>query len=108
MTRRPGPRPLRDALDAVVAGAAPATLLAEVQGVWADAVGAAVAAESAPVSERAGMVTIACSSGVWAQELELLSQDLLERVRAALGGAGAGVERLSGLRFVTATRGGRG
>jgi predicted nucleic acid-binding Zn ribbon protein len=101
---RPGPRRLGEALDAVVASVAPATLLASVQGVWSEAAGAAVAAEAQPVAERDGVVTFACSSGVWAQELELLSQDLLERLREALGGPGRGAERLRGLRF---TAGGR-
>ena len=49
--------------------------------------GAAIAAEAAPVSERAGTVTFACRSAVWASELDLLAPDLLERLNAALGEA---------------------
>jgi len=71
--------PLRDAC-------MPATLLAEVQAVWADAVGAMIAAEATPVSERGGTVTVACSASVWAQELDLLSATLLERLNAHLRG----------------------
>jgi predicted nucleic acid-binding Zn ribbon protein len=37
-----------------------------------------------PVSERDGVVTVACESAVWAQELELLAPDLLDKLRAAL------------------------
>ena len=105
MSARPGPRRIGPALDAVVARAAPATLLAAVQGVWAQTAGPVMAAESEPVSERGGTVTIACRSGVWAQELELLAPDLLERLRTALDGIGAAGDRLRGLRF---TAGGSG
>jgi predicted nucleic acid-binding Zn ribbon protein len=97
--RRLAPRPLAGALGKVTAGLAPATTLAGVQAVWTDVAGAMVASEAEPVSEREGTVTIACRSSVWAQELELLSPDLLEKLRAALGGP-AGAPPLRGLRFV--------
>ena len=42
------------------------------QTAWAEAVGEAVAAEATPVSERDGVVTVACRSATWAQELDLL------------------------------------
>lgn len=104
MSGRPGPRRLGPALDAVVAASAPATLLAGVQGVWAHTAGPVVAVEAEPVAERDGVVTIACDSGVWAQELELLSADLLERLRTALGGPERGAERLRALRFTVGGR----
>ena len=85
MTRRQGPRTLGPALDAVVASAAPQTLLARVQGVWEEAAGPAVAAQAQPVSERAGVITVECSGAVWAQEVELLAPRLTERLREALG-----------------------
>lgn len=88
MTRRQGPRPLGAALDAVLASAAPQTFLARVQAVWDEAVGAVVAAHARPVAERGGVVTVECDSGVWAQEVELLAPELLERLGTALGGAG--------------------
>jgi predicted nucleic acid-binding Zn ribbon protein len=66
---------------------APDTLLGRVQGVWQEAAGAAVAAESAPASEREGTVTVECSGAVWAQELTLLETDLRERLNARLGAA---------------------
>jgi predicted nucleic acid-binding Zn ribbon protein len=96
--RRPGLRPLSAALESVARGAAPATTLARVQEHWREVAGPTVAAESEPSSERDGTVTVSCSSAVWAQELELLSPDLLEGLNAALG---AGPVRA--LRFV-ATR----
>jgi predicted nucleic acid-binding Zn ribbon protein len=97
--RRVAPRPLRLALERTTARAAPAGLLAGVQAVWKEVAGAAVAEEAEPVSERDGVVTIACRSAVWTQELELLGRDLQERLRARLGEAGEGLE----LRFRTAS-----
>jgi predicted nucleic acid-binding Zn ribbon protein len=96
--RRLGPRPLDAALDAVVRTAAPAGLLPRVQACWAEAAGGEVALEAQPVAERDGVVTVACSSSLWAHELELLAGDLLERLNSALGAAG-GPSRLKGLRF---------
>jgi predicted nucleic acid-binding Zn ribbon protein len=83
--RRRAPRPLSFALERVTAKLEPATTLARVQGCWADAVGEAVGREAQPVSERDGTVSVACRSSVWAQELELLGPELVEKVNAALG-----------------------
>jgi predicted nucleic acid-binding Zn ribbon protein len=44
-----------------------------------------VAAVSEPVSERAGTVTVRCADPVWAEELELMQEQLLERLRERLG-----------------------
>ena len=84
--RRLAPRPLAGALDQVVRDVAPPTLLARVQGVWGEVAGARLATAAAPVSERDGVVTLACESGVWAHELDLLAPDLLDRLERALGG----------------------
>jgi predicted nucleic acid-binding Zn ribbon protein len=83
--RRRAPRGLAVALAQVTAGLEPATTLARVQGCWADVAGELVATVAQPVSERDGVVTVACESAVWAQELELLAPDLLEKVNTALG-----------------------
>jgi predicted nucleic acid-binding Zn ribbon protein len=83
--RRRAPRPLAFALERVATTLEPATVLARVQGCWADAVGDVVSAEAQPVSERDGVVAVACRSSVWAQELELLGPELVEKVNAALG-----------------------
>ena len=90
------------ALEDVVRGAEPATLLARVQAVWPDVAGPGLSGSAAPVSEREGVVTLACESAVWAQELELLGPDLLTRFGDALAAepgrpAGAAVKKL---RFV--------
>jgi predicted nucleic acid-binding Zn ribbon protein len=42
------------------------------------------------------VVTVACESGMWAQELELLGPDLLSGLEAALG-----ARSVTKLRFVT-------
>jgi predicted nucleic acid-binding Zn ribbon protein len=81
--------------------AAPAGLLARLQSAWGELAGPAVAAEAEPIGERSGIVTIACRSAVWAQELELLSGDLLERLNAALG-TPAEPHPVASLRFVVA------
>jgi predicted nucleic acid-binding Zn ribbon protein len=96
--RRPAPRPLSDALDTVLPDVAPATLLAQVQAAWKEVAGARMADAATPVSERDGVVFVACESGVWAQELELLAPDLLTRLEAALGG-----RSVKKLRFVTSS-----
>jgi predicted nucleic acid-binding Zn ribbon protein len=83
--RRRVPRPVGAALDRVTATLAPATLLAEVQRAWPSAAGAAFAQASEPVAERGGVVTVACASAVWAQELDLLSERVLQRLAAELG-----------------------
>jgi predicted nucleic acid-binding Zn ribbon protein len=84
--RRSGPRPVSFALERLTAGLAPATLLADVQRAWPEAAGEAFAAASEPVAERDGVVTVACTSAVWAQELDLLSERVLERLNRELGG----------------------
>ena len=83
--RRGAPRPVGAALDGLTASLAPATLLAEVQRAWPAAAGEAFAQASEPVSERDGVVTVACTSAVWAQELDLLSERVLARLADELG-----------------------
>jgi predicted nucleic acid-binding Zn ribbon protein len=83
--RRRGPRPVGHALDAVTAALAPATLLAEVQRAWPDAAGAAFAAHSEPYRERDGDVYVACPEAVRAQELDLMSELVIDRLNRALG-----------------------
>ncbi len=83
--RRRGPRPVSHALDALTADLAPATLLAEVQRAWPDAAGTAFAPHSEPFSERDGEVTVACPQAVRAQELDLMSELVVERLNRALG-----------------------
>jgi predicted nucleic acid-binding Zn ribbon protein len=97
--RRLAPRPIGAALEGALGTARPAGLLAAVQAAWRQAAGAALADAATPVSERDGVVTVACDAAVWAQELELLGAELLDRLNARLeaGGEPGRVERL---RFV--------
>jgi predicted nucleic acid-binding Zn ribbon protein len=102
VSHRRAPRRLGDALELAREEVAPATLLAAVQGRWSEVAGAAVAAQAEPVAERDGVVTIACRSATWAQELDLMGPQLLEKLNGALGEAGHGGEsaaRVERLRF---------
>jgi predicted nucleic acid-binding Zn ribbon protein len=92
---RRSPRPIGLALDHAREGWAPETVLAEVQRVWPQVVGAAIAAEASPTRERAGAVTVSCSASVWAQELDLMGPTIVERLNGVLGG-----ERIERLRCV--------
>jgi predicted nucleic acid-binding Zn ribbon protein len=93
--RRLAPRSLAQAIEPLRRKLAPATPLARVQEVWPQVAGAA-AREATPVSERAGTVTFACRSSVWAGELTLMAGDLKDRLNGALEGA-----PVADLRFVT-------
>jgi predicted nucleic acid-binding Zn ribbon protein len=78
---------------ALAASLRPATVLGDVQAVWRDAVGEAIAREAQPVAERSGTVTVACASSVWAQEIGLMAPSLCAALNARLG-----EERVVGLR----------
>jgi predicted nucleic acid-binding Zn ribbon protein len=85
MRNRRAPRPAAGAMATLVEGLAPASGLAGLQRVWPDVAGELVAAQAHPSSERDGVVTVTCSSSVWAQELTLMGPDLAGRLNAALG-----------------------
>lgn len=96
--RRSSPRPLAGALEALRGEVAPQTLLAAVQEAWPAAAGSLAAAQGDPVSEREGVVTIACRSATWAQELDLMQPELVARIRAEVANE-TFAAALSGLRF---------
>jgi len=85
--RRRDPRPLGHAISALADRLAPLTVLAEVQRVWPAAVGEAIAAQAEPTGERDGVLVVTCSSAVWAQELDLMALELVDRLNALLGAA---------------------
>lgn len=85
MSRRRDPRPAATAMRAALEGAAPKTPLAGLQSVWSEVVGERIAAVARPVSERGGEATVDCSDSVWAQELDLMQEQLLGRLRERLG-----------------------
>jgi predicted nucleic acid-binding Zn ribbon protein len=92
---RRGPRSIGEAIREVRAESEPATLLAAVQSAWAAAAGERIAREARPVRERDRVVTVSCAAATWAQELDLLQEELLERLNQALA-----PRRISSLRFV--------
>jgi predicted nucleic acid-binding Zn ribbon protein len=85
MTHRRPPRPAADAFQAALHQAAPKTSLAAVQAAWSAAVGEQIAAVATPLSEREGTLTIECADAVWAQELDLMQEALLRRLRGEVG-----------------------
>lgn len=95
MTRRAQPRAFGGAIRALRTEAEPATLLAAVQGVWQTALGERIASQARPLGERDGVITVGCSAATWAQELDLLQGELLERLNDALAPS-----RVQALRFV--------
>ena len=85
MTRRRAPRQAGEAFRVARDLAAPKTGLASVQAAWSGAVGGQIAEVAQPISERAGTLTVECTNAMWAQELDLMQSQLLERLREALG-----------------------
>lgn len=82
---RTAPRPLALALDGLTAGLAPTTTLARVQEVWERTSGPAIAGAARPSAERDGVLTVTCAAAVWAQELDLMADELILRINTALG-----------------------
>jgi predicted nucleic acid-binding Zn ribbon protein len=86
MRRRPGgPRSVGAAISALADRLAPLTTLADVQRVWPAAVGEVVAGHAEPTGERDGVLVVTCDAAVWAQELDLMALDLVERINGELG-----------------------
>jgi predicted nucleic acid-binding Zn ribbon protein len=85
MSRRRAPRPAATAMRAALERAAPQTPLATLQATWTEVVGERIAAVADPVSEREGTVIVACRDSVWAQELDLMQEQLLRQLRDRLG-----------------------
>jgi predicted nucleic acid-binding Zn ribbon protein len=104
--RRPAPRPLGHALASITRELEPKTPIARIQRAWREtAAGSPLGEEAEPVSERAGTVTMACRSSVWAQELSMLAPDLRDRLNEALG-APPDTPAVKELRFVVRGSGG--
>lgn len=82
---RRAPRSISHALGHIRSGLEPPSLLAAVQAVWGEVMGPEITAISHPVSERRGVVTVHCSDTIWAEELSMMSEDLLARLAARLG-----------------------
>jgi predicted nucleic acid-binding Zn ribbon protein len=82
--RRKGPRAVSFALDGLADRLEPPTVLAAVQRAWPRCAGM-FASTTEPVSESDGVVVVACDASTIAQELELMSELVIERLNAELG-----------------------
>jgi hypothetical protein len=79
-------------------GGPPAGGAAGVAEAWRGVVGPAVADHTAPLRRsRAGVLTVACSSAAWAQELTMRREELVRMLAEAAPDAG-----VTGLRFSVA------
>ncbi len=79
-------------------GGPPAGSTGAVAEAWRDVVGPAVADHTAPLRRsRAGVLTVACSSAAWAQELTMRRDELVRMLAEAAPDAG-----VTGLRFSVA------
>ena len=83
--RKASPHAIGSTIRALRDQAQPATLLAAVQASWRAAVGDHIAEQAWPVRDRDGVITVECRAATWAQELDLLQDDLLERLNSQLG-----------------------
>jgi predicted nucleic acid-binding Zn ribbon protein len=81
------PHAIGDTIRAIKRESQPATLLAAVQASWRTALGAQIAEQAWPVRERDATITVECRAATWAQELDLLHDELLERLNGELGEA---------------------
>jgi predicted nucleic acid-binding Zn ribbon protein len=86
MRHRRAPRGIAAALGALVDRVEPMTPLGRVQRAWPDAVGDVIAAHATPTAVAGGAVVVTCDAAVWAQELDLLQADVVDRLAAAVPG----------------------
>ena len=82
---RRAPRRAETAVTSLVATLQPVSALAEVQRAWPAAAGPALAGQATPTSMRDGVVTLSCTSAVYAQELTLMARELAAALNAELG-----------------------
>ena len=81
------PKRIGEALDRALDPIAPKTPLAEIQRLWPAAVGPQIAAVTKVLEELDGTVTIECENTIWANELEMMSPQLLEKLASQMDGA---------------------
>ena len=75
------------------------SVLTSVRAAWAEASGPGTVNHAYPIRRsRAGVVTVACADAVWAQELDMRTDELMGRLARILGDPDA----VAGLRFVVA------
>lgn len=83
--RSRSPRRIGTAVGRVRSRIEPDTPLAAVERVWAQVVGAGIAAVTRPAGERDGVLTVTCEGAVWAQELSLMESDIRARLAGEIG-----------------------
>jgi len=93
------PVPIAGAVERLADELAPQTPLGVIQRHWREIAGAAVAPHAEPVSLRAGKLVVECDSAVWAQQLDLLSAEVVRRA-----GEKVGAEQIRALRCTAAKR----
>jgi predicted nucleic acid-binding Zn ribbon protein len=82
------PEPLASVVRRELGRLGPASALGEVAERWASAVGPAIAANASPARiARDGTLHVATSSSAWAFELAHLADEIVARLRAAVGDA---------------------
>lgn len=75
------------------------SVLASVRAAWVEASGPGTVNHAYPIRRsRAGVVTVACADAVWAQELDMRTDELMGRLARILEDPDA----VAGLRFVVA------
>jgi hypothetical protein len=75
------------------------SVLTSVRAAWPEATGPGTVNHAYPIRRsRAGVVTVACSDAVWAQEMDMRRDEIADRLTALLDDPDA----VAGLRFVVA------
>ena len=75
------------------------SVLTSVRAAWPEATGPGTVNHAYPIRRsRAGVVTVACSDAVWAQEMDMRRDEIADRLAALLDDPDA----VAGLRFVVA------
>jgi hypothetical protein len=77
------PTPLGNLLQTARTSSARAARVVIERELWMQVVGYRIAERAQPVQAQAGVLTIQVASAVWAQELSLLSSDILQRLKKA-------------------------
>lgn len=83
---RRAPQPLANAVAGIADALSPATPLARIQRSWPNVAKALpVAEEASPSAFHDGVLTLTCTAAVYAQELQLMTTDVVSAVNGALG-----------------------
>lgn len=77
---------IREVLERFKSDHTPDTRIAAIQRIWQGVVGPVIAERCRPVLEHEGTVRVGCSSSVWAQELDLMSSEVVDRLNQQIDG----------------------